>query len=106
MDYFGESDGELTISGLKVSQLEKRFGTPLYVYDLSVVEEIQNGQGSARGFDIFYSIKANPNLHIMKLLSSLGAGMELPPREVVPCQEDRVSPSISSLQARARPTLS
>ncbi|MGB4165000.1 MAG: diaminopimelate decarboxylase [Bacillota bacterium] len=78
MDYFGESDGELTISGLKVSQLEKRFGTPLYVYDLSVVEKkYRMVKEALEGFDIFYSIKANPNLHIMKLLSSLGAGMEV-----------------------------
>ena len=29
------------------------------------------------GFDIFYSVKANPNLHIVKRLVSLGSGLEI-----------------------------
>lgn len=78
MEHFGESDGELTISGMKASQLTKRFGTPLYVYDLSVVEKkYRMVKEALDGFDVFYSIKANPNMHIIKLLASLGAGMEI-----------------------------
>lgn len=78
MQYYGESDGELTISGIKVSQLTKRFGTPLYVYDLSVVEKkFRTVKEALDGFDIFYSIKANPNLHVIKRLVRLGAGLEI-----------------------------
>lgn len=74
----GSNNGELTISGIAVSKLAKRYGTPLYVYDLSVVQKkYEMIKEALPGFDVFYSPKANPNLHIMKRLTSLGAGLEI-----------------------------
>ncbi len=78
---FGSDNGELTISGITVSKLAKRYGTPLYVYDLSVVQKkYEMIKEALPGFDVFYSPKANPNLHIVKRLKSLGAGLEIASR--------------------------
>lgn len=78
MERFGSDNGELTISGISVSKLAKRYGTPLYVYDLSIVQKkYEMLKEALDGFDIFYSVKANPNLHIVKRLVSLGSGLEI-----------------------------
>lgn len=78
LEYFDVVNGELRISGIAASQLAKRYGTPLYIYDLSVVErKYRMVKEALEGFDVFYSMKANPNMHIIKRLMSLGAGVEI-----------------------------
>ena len=53
---FGSDNGELTISGITVSKLAKRYGTPLYVYDLSVVQKKYKMISEALpGVDVFES---------------------------------------------------
>lgn len=53
------------------------FGTPLYVYDWVVIalqlERIRAAFGDAR---VFYAMKANPNLGILKRLNALDVGFE------------------------------
>ena len=55
----------------------ERFGTPLYVYD---AREIDAAHGRARrafaGARMFYAMKANPNLTILRRLRSAGVGFE------------------------------
>jgi diaminopimelate decarboxylase len=77
-EWFGSDKGELTISGMAASKLAERYGTPLYVYDLSIVQKkYEMIKEALAGFDVFYSVKANPNMHIVKRLMSLGAGLEI-----------------------------
>ncbi|MBP2327373.1 diaminopimelate decarboxylase [Kibdelosporangium banguiense] len=70
---------EYSVQGHAISDLAARFGTPLYVYDGDILREVY---GSLRerlhpGMDIFYSVKANPNISICAVLRSLGAGLEV-----------------------------
>lgn len=54
-----------------LSEIARRYGTPVYVYDASVV---RRQLGTLRSFDrVRYAQKACPNLHLLRLLRSEGA---------------------------------
>lgn len=68
-----------TVQGVPVAELADRYGTPLYLYDGEVIRETYR---QLRGLldtsvEIYYSLKANPNISICSLLHSLGAGAEV-----------------------------
>lgn len=78
LEYYDLTSADLHIGGRNTRDLVKEFGTPLYVYDLGIVEEKYNKVKKAfPDFDIFFSVKANPNLAVASCLRSLGAGAEL-----------------------------
>ena len=71
---------ELLADQLPLRQLAERYGTPLYVYSATAIRQ------RYRQFDeafsncehtICYSVKANSNLSILRLLASLGAGFDI-----------------------------
>jgi diaminopimelate decarboxylase len=65
---------EHEFQGIAISTLAETYGTPLYVYDGDVLrEQYRNLRLDA---EIFYSLKANPNIAICALLHQLGAGAE------------------------------
>ncbi|AWN23362.1 diaminopimelate decarboxylase [Deinococcus irradiatisoli] len=55
----------------------QRFGTPLYVYDAAELDaalaRVRNAFADAR---VFYAMKANPNLTLLRRLRSAGVGFE------------------------------
>lgn len=61
------------------NKLAKTYGTPLYVYDFNYIEqrfnELKNAF-KARKSIIFYAVKANSNLSVLKHITSLGAGCD------------------------------
>ncbi len=67
------------IQGLPAADLAARFGTPLFVYDAEAItaayRRLRGGLHPA--VDVFYSLKANPNISICACLRSLGAGAEV-----------------------------
>ena len=68
------------IAGVNVRDLAERFGTPLYVYSAGMVRErVGAFKNAFRGIDcgICYSVKANSNLSILRLLASLGCGFDV-----------------------------
>ena len=68
------------ISNTQFKNLAKRFGTPLYVYDVSVIEKQWKALQSAIRYEphrIYYAAKANSNLHILKLIKELGAYLDV-----------------------------
>ncbi|MBW6436417.1 diaminopimelate decarboxylase [Actinoplanes hulinensis] len=71
--------GETTIQGIPMSELADRFGTPLYVYDGDSLREQYRGlrDGLHPAMEMFYSLKANPNVAVCALLASLGARAEV-----------------------------
>ena len=77
--YFHSTKGELSIGEVAVSKLANRYGTPLFVYDRSVIDKKWNILRDALPpeFSIYYSVKANPNLTIIQHLLSKGAGLEI-----------------------------
>jgi diaminopimelate decarboxylase len=61
-------------------RLAKRYGTPLYVYSASAIRErVRAFHQAFRKVDhtICYSVKANSNLSILRLLAGLGCGFDV-----------------------------
>ena len=76
----GKPDLELQADQIPLPRLAKRYGTPLYVYSASTIRERYRQFDQAfRGCEhtICYSIKANSNLSILKMLARLGAGFDI-----------------------------
>jgi diaminopimelate decarboxylase len=72
--------GELTVDGISVAKLVEKYGSPLYIYSGKAIREsYQRLSRALKGspIQICYAVKANSNIHILKLLSSLGAGCDL-----------------------------
>jgi len=70
---------ELEVQGIPVSELARRFGTPLFVYDADVLTEQYLGLRDRLhpAMEMFFSLKANPNASVCRLLNSLGARAEV-----------------------------
>lgn len=68
-----------TVQGIPITELVERFGTPLYVYDADVIAGQYRGlrESLHPAVEMFYSLKANPNISICALLHSLGARAEV-----------------------------
>lgn len=63
-----------------MSGLADRFGTPLYVYSAATLREHVSRLSTAfapLAPKVCYAVKANGNLHLLKLLASLGCGMDV-----------------------------
>ncbi|MEG3628669.1 type III PLP-dependent enzyme domain-containing protein [Streptomyces poriticola] len=67
------------IQGNAVSALAEEFGTPLFIYDADILEATYRKLRGAlpANVDVFYSLKANPNISVCALLNSLGSGAEV-----------------------------
>lgn len=73
-------DDTLYIDGVKVTEIAKEFGTPLYVYSKKKILENINSYKDAFKDNkalICYAMKANNNVHILKLIASSGAGADI-----------------------------
>ncbi len=70
----------LTVDGVSVPELVQKFGSPLYVYSGKAIRESYARLTSAlKGLpvQVCYAVKANSNLHVLKLLNELGSGCDL-----------------------------
>ncbi len=69
----------MEISEKTLMQIAEEAGTPLYVYARETIEKqyINLKNGLTDEVDIFYSLKANPNLAVSSLLNDMGAGAEV-----------------------------
>lgn len=72
-------DGNYQLQGVNVLDICQEFGTPLYVYDAAKITEKYQMMASA--FDglnarIKYPVKALSNLSVLKLIKSLGGGLD------------------------------
>ena len=70
-----------TISNCNIRELAGKYTTPFYVYDRrEIIETYEKLKESFQKwyphFQVHYSVKANSNLHILKLLRELGAGAD------------------------------
>jgi len=62
--------------GVSLIELADTYGTPLLVYDLNRVEANYRALVDNTGARVYYSIKANGNLALLRFLRSLGAGAD------------------------------
>lgn len=69
----------LNCEQVPLKELAERFGTPLYVYSATAIR--QRVRAFARAFHgvshICYSVKANSNLNILRLLARMGCGFDV-----------------------------
>jgi diaminopimelate decarboxylase len=71
---------ELLADEVPLRQLAKRYGTPLYVYSATAIRQrYQQFDEAFAACDhtICYSVKANSNLSVLRLLASLGSGFDI-----------------------------
>ena len=77
---FSKSRAELQGDRVSLSRLAKQYGTPLYVYSASAIRERYaqfDRAFAAQQHTVCYSVKANSNLSILRLLASLGSGFDI-----------------------------
>jgi len=80
MHHFAFRAGELFCEDIPVSELATQYGTPLYIYSASTMLENYRRLDSAfAGVDhlICYAVKANSNIHVLRLLAAEGAGFDI-----------------------------
>lgn len=80
MHHFEYRDGVLSAEEVSVTALAEEYGTPLYIYSAATLRRHFKAFDSA--FDELdhltcYSVKANSNLAVLKLLAAEGAGMDI-----------------------------
>ncbi len=64
-------------SGSDLLRFARRFGTPLYVYDLGVIrDKCRQLKDSFSGASLYYACKANSNLEVIKTIYREGFGIE------------------------------
>lgn len=71
---------KLFVEGVTAEDLVRAYGTPLYVYsEGAITGRFREFDAAFSGIDhlIAYSVKANGNLGILRLLSQLGAGADI-----------------------------
>jgi diaminopimelate decarboxylase len=80
MTHFHYEGRELYCEKLRVAQLANQFGTPLYVYSqAAILGQLRALQAAFAQVDplICYSVKANSNLGILRLLCEHGSGFDV-----------------------------
>ena len=73
-------DADLCIEQCSLTDLAKRFGTPLYAYSMAAIEQaLQAYQNALVGRDhlICYAMKANSNLAVLQTFARLGCGFDI-----------------------------
>lgn len=80
MHEFKYRNNQLYCEKVKVEDLAKKFGTPLYVYSYhTMLRHLHKLHSAFRQVNplICYSVKANSNLAILKALVGKGAGLDI-----------------------------
>lgn len=80
MHHFEYHNGRLHAEDIPVEDLARQFGTPLYVYSKATFSrhfQAFDSAFSALPHITCYSVKANSNLCVLRILASLGAGMDI-----------------------------
>ncbi|HEY7986974.1 MAG TPA: diaminopimelate decarboxylase [Methylophilaceae bacterium] len=80
MSFFVARGGELCAEEVALSTIAERFATPCYVYSRAALTEAfrQFNDGfSTHDHLICFAVKANPNLSVLSVFASLGAGFDI-----------------------------
>lgn len=83
MHHFAYRDGSLHAEGVDLNRIAAEVGTPVYVYSTATIErhyklfEAAVKKAAPAGkTHVFYAMKANGNLGVLKTLGALGAGID------------------------------
>lgn len=80
IEAFSYREGELVCEDMKLSDIARQVGTPVYVYSQARIES--NFRRITAAFaplraNVHYAVKANANLAVLRLLNELGAGFDV-----------------------------
>jgi diaminopimelate decarboxylase len=77
---FTYKDNALNCEDIPISVLAKKYGTPLYVYSAAAIQQryhVMHAAFRSVPHTICYSVKANSNLSILRMLAKMGAGFDI-----------------------------
>lgn len=80
MNAFEWRHGRLHADDVPVEAIAEAVGTPTYIYSATAIRSSFKRLREAfapLGAELHYAVKASPNLHLCRLLRSLGAGMDV-----------------------------
>lgn len=80
MHYFRYVANRLFCEGVSLESLVKRFGTPLYVYSQTTLEDhYQKLDGAMTPVDhlVCFAVKSNSNLSVLRTLADCGSGFDI-----------------------------
>ncbi|MBL8092672.1 MAG: diaminopimelate decarboxylase, partial [Anaerolineales bacterium] len=80
MSSFAYTDATLACDGLPLPALAERFGTPLYIYSAATIRErVARIKAAFQALkpELYFAVKANGNLSILKLLRVEGVGFDI-----------------------------
>lgn len=80
MDHFIYKEGVLHTEDVSIAEIAAKVGTPFYVYSTATLERHFTVFDEALdGLDhmIFYAMKANDNIAVLRTLAAMGAGMDV-----------------------------
>ena len=78
--YFHYRQDSLFVEGVSLSEIASRFGTPAFVYSrAALTDAFMQYAAVLKGREhlVCFAVKSNPNLSILKLFASLGAGFDI-----------------------------
>lgn len=77
--HFGICEHQLCIGDISIEELTNQFGTPLFIYHQeTITKTIRDLQSRLPDrFQLYYSIKANPNATILRTVLAEGCGLEI-----------------------------
>lgn len=83
--YYGDKQSrggerDLMCESVRLTQLAKKYGTPLYVYSATAIRqrvELFTEAFAGMRSTLCYSVKANSNLSILRLLAGIGTGFDI-----------------------------
>jgi diaminopimelate decarboxylase len=73
-------DRNLYVEDVDLEEIARSAGTPVYVYSATAIRERYKRYDEAFGetpHDVFYAVKANSNLGVLRLLAAEGAGFDI-----------------------------
>lgn len=78
-EFFGVEKNELVVGGFRVTEIVEKFGSPLFVYDQNSITAKLDAVRSCLpdNFELYYSIKANPNAALLRHFLDQGCGLEV-----------------------------
>lgn len=77
--HFGKKDGELLVAGRPISRILEEHGSPVYLYDRSILRWRSDLMRKHLPADLYvtYAVKANPNLEVLKEMGDLYYGIDI-----------------------------